>query len=308
MGNKNRLCALFLMLILATSGLQALGEETLTIYYTSSLNGNLDGCDCKGQPRSGLVKTGYYLNERDKEASILLDAGDFLDVKQDKLLAEYILESYEELDYTVIGVGDQEFSNGIEALKTYGEDYPLLCNNLSIKKAEHYELYSPLPRIIERRGIRIGVFAVIDPDVFFFYPDEIVDNITVESPVDAAADLVAEMEDYRVDIIVGIYHGPLEGAESLAKDVDGIDVLLAGHEQRLLDAKVVEDTVIVSPGENGNRVGVLELSLKRNRIQSFENSFKHFDYKAAPDLPSVRKRIHEYYKQLTGRLRDGGEE
>lgn len=295
-------------LVIFPVSLFALGEDYLTVYYTASLNGNLDGCDCKGQPRSGLVKTGYFLEQRDDSGSILLEAGDFLDVKQDTLLADYIFESYRELDYTVIGVGDQEFSNGIEEFLAYGEENPMLCNNLSVNHGGSFQLFSPLPVTLLRDGVSIGVFSVIDPDVFYFYPDTIVDNIIIEDPVEAAGGLVAELEDAGVDIIIGIYHGALEAAEALAEEVDGIDVILAGHEQRLLDARRVNDTIIVSPGENGNRVGVLDLTMKRGRIQDYENSFIYFEYKSAPDLPSIRKRINDYYIQLTNRLRDGAEE
>lgn len=296
------------LFFISTVPVFALGEETLTVYYTASLNGNLDGCECKGQPRSGLVKTGYFLDRRDKSRSILLEIGDFFDVREDKLLADYILTSYDELGYTVIGVGDQEFSNGLEALNSYGETYPFLCNNLSVDNGKGLQLYSPLPVIIEREGLSIGVFALIDPDVFYFYPDEITSNILVEDPEEAAAGLVAELEGSRVDIIIGIYHGALEAAQEIARKVPGIDVFLAGHEQRLYDAQETAGTIIVSPGENGNRVGMLELTIRRRSVQKYENSFRYFEYKTAPDLPSIRKKIQDYYVQLTGRLKASGEE
>ena len=38
-------------------------EKQIDIYYSASLNGNLDGCECKGNPRSGLVKRAVFLRK-----------------------------------------------------------------------------------------------------------------------------------------------------------------------------------------------------------------------------------------------------
>ncbi|MBN2050995.1 MAG: bifunctional metallophosphatase/5'-nucleotidase [Spirochaetales bacterium] len=305
--NRKR-CILIISLLLCFLGSLSLGAQqtktALTIYYTASLNGNLDGCDCKGQPRSGLVKTGVFLNERDRNTSVLFEAGDILDVKPDDLLAAYILETYKELEYTLISLGDQEFSNGLEALAGYRDDYPLLCNNISFLSGNSAQPFSSGPRIIERNGVKLGVFALLHPEVFYFYPKTITEAIDLEPPREAAERLVGQLSSLGADLIIGMFHGSLSFAEELAAEVDGIDVLLVGHEQRLVDAVMIEKTLIVSPGENGNRVGVLDLEIRRGNILSYKNFFQTFDYKSAPDFPSVRKRIQDYYAQLVGRLRE----
>lgn len=67
------------------------GEVTLTILYSSSLNGNLDGCDCKGHPRGGLVKRAAWLRELENpEQALLVDAGDPLEPYPDQALAEKV--------------------------------------------------------------------------------------------------------------------------------------------------------------------------------------------------------------------------
>ena len=86
------------------------GEGNLTILYSSSLNGNLDGCDCKGHSRAGLVKRAAWLRALEHpEQTLLVDAGDLLEPYPDKELAEAIFDTYLELGYAAIAVGDQEF-------------------------------------------------------------------------------------------------------------------------------------------------------------------------------------------------------
>ena len=101
-------------------------ERTITILYSSSLNGNLDGCDCKGHPRGGLVKRAAWLRTPDQPERILLvDAGDLLDPYPDPDLATAIFDTYLELGYTAIALGDQEFANGLESLLEYSSRFRL---------------------------------------------------------------------------------------------------------------------------------------------------------------------------------------
>ncbi|OHD67534.1 MAG: hypothetical protein A2177_01780 [Spirochaetes bacterium RBG_13_68_11] len=65
--------------------------------------------------------------------------------------------------------------------------------------------------------------------------------------------------------------------------------------------------MLVSPGEEGNRVGMLELTIARtvagrSRVSRFANSFRLFNYTAGPDDPLVRQRIHDYRETLRVRL------
>jgi len=280
--------------------------ERITVYYTSSLNGNLDGCDCHGRPISGLVKTGYFLAGRDHDRSILLDAGDFLDVDPDELLSDYILQSFRDLEYTALAVGDQEFAGGLEYFLRSSDEYPLLSHNLSVRENRHFEAVSPLPMRVSRAGISIGIFSVIDPSVFALHPRNLVKNLSITSPAVAAGELADELGSSGTDLIIGILHGTVEAAKRLAAEVPEIDVLLVGHEQRLVDAEIVGNTIIISPGDNGNRVGILELDVKRGDIHDYKNSFRTFTYIYSPDYPPVRERVEAYYVELVRRLRESG--
>lgn len=281
--------------------------EGITIYYTASLNGNLDGCDCKGSPVSGLVKTGYFLAGRDYDRSVLIDAGDFLDADPDELLSEYILESFQDLEYTALAVGDQEFAGGLDTFIRYNREYPLLSNNLSVRVNGRFEAVSPLPLRVSRAGVDIGIFSVIDPEAFALYPWRLTRNLRTEPAADTAVALVTGLESSGADLVIGIFHGTVEAAWELAGSVGGIDVLLVGHEQRLVEAEKMGETLIVSPGDYGNRVGILELDVRRGSILEYNNSFRTFNYIYSPDYLPVRERVDDYYAELVRRLRESGQ-
>lgn len=278
-------------------------EKQLDIYYTSSLNGNFDGCDCKGNPRSGLVKRAVYLRGIDKNKSILLEAGDIFDVYPDELLSNFILESYLELGYDAIVIGDQEFSNGTDYLQNNIFQYPLISNNMSFLSGNgNPDKKSAYPLIISRGGFDIGIISVTDPDAFRFYPDDITESIEVADPSILVPELLDQREVIKADLRVLLYHGSLVNARKLAKENPSLNIIIAGHEQQILDGEMVGDTVIVSPGAEGNMLGYLKVSSIGKKL-IFENRFITFDYLTDPDDPAIRGKIDEYNRVMTEKLK-----
>jgi 2',3'-cyclic-nucleotide 2'-phosphodiesterase (5'-nucleotidase family) len=295
-----------LILSLATASPFASGNEepSLSILYSSSLNGNLDGCDCKDHPRAGLVKRAAWLRSLEQTEQVLLvDAGDLLDPYPDPDMAVAILDTYLELGYTSIALGDQEFANGVEALLEYRDRYPLMAHNLSICPDEKRCIFfSTTAKIVERAGIRIGVFALIDPQVFSLYPPELKNKLKIQDPRTAARNQLLYLNEQGVQINVLLYHGPYDGAKELAHNIPGVDVLIVAHEQRLIEPHTVGDTILTSPGEDGNRVGILTLWRDASGHLNYRNRFKLFSWQEDPDDPVVRRRIDEYKNRLRERL------
>lgn len=296
-----RLLILFFMsaLMLHGTGQQ---ERLFTIFYTSSLNGNLDGCVCKSAPKAGLVKRALYLKrERDVETSLLVDAGDFSDVYEDKLLTREILEVYRELDYDAVAVGDQEFSNSVAELLKNGEEYPLFCHNLTLcPDQSRCIFFSNEPLVIEKSGFRIGLFALLEPEVFTLYPEEVKKQVKLTSPQAVAENMLLELE--HVDLTVLLFHGSYEKAVELAENVEGIEVIIVGHEQRLIDVQKVKDSILVSPGEEGNRLGMLTMALTPKGVVKYDNHFRLFRYEDDEDDAAVRRRIERYKLELRKKL------
>jgi 2',3'-cyclic-nucleotide 2'-phosphodiesterase (5'-nucleotidase family) len=295
-----------LILALAAFCLSAHGndEHTLTILYSSSLNGNLDGCDCKGSPRGGLVKRAAWLRTLDKpEQGLLVDGGDLLDPYPDRELATSIFDTYLELGYAAIALGDQEFANGVESLLEYRERYPLMAHNLTICPDDNRCIFfSTTPQILERAGFRVGVFALIDPQVFTLYPPELKNQIKIQDPKTSARNQLAYLSEKGVELTVLLYHGPYQSARELAETVPGVDVLILAHEQRLIEPRRIGDTILTSPGEDGNRLGILTVKILPGGRIEYNSSFRLFSWHDDPDDPAVRRRIDEYKTKLRQRL------
>jgi len=274
----------------------------LTLYYTASLSGNLDGCTCTKIRRAGLVKSALFLRRLAwQNDTVLVDAGDLLENKPgDKLRADYIFQAYRDLKYDAVGLGANELLNGV---LEYQVNCPIIASNLSIS----FSSGSPCskgPVILTRGHYRIGIFAVIDPKFGSSAPlsELIAKKFQITPIAETAAQMVQFLKACQVDLIILLYHGYYNNAIRLAQSVPGIDVMVLGHEERLIDLRKISRTAIVSPGEEGNRVGILELSLAGRQVTFIKNHFREFSYFKNPDDPEVRKMVDKYYATLSERL------
>jgi 2',3'-cyclic-nucleotide 2'-phosphodiesterase (5'-nucleotidase family) len=281
-------------------------ETTLTIYYTASLNGNLDGCTCEMNPVAGLVKRAAFLRTLQSSGpALILDAGDVFDEYPDPDLAEHILEVYKELNYDAIAVGDQELSNGPEALLGNGEYSPLICHNLLIQNrpteddASGSLLFTLDPVVIPRKGLRVGILSLIDPATV---PDPSEKGIRISDPITAASTMLIRCGQLDLDLTILLYHGPFQSALKLVKTCPGIDVAIFAHEQQLFAPRKIGSTILASPGKEGNHLGILTLYLGPRGIGKFESEFRFFSYKEDPDDSAVRSRIDTYRKKLRSYL------
>ena len=148
----------------------------------------------------------------------------------------------------------------------------------------------------------IGLFALIDPQVFTLYPPQLKTKLKIQDPRTAARNQLTYLDEQRVEITVALYHGPYQGAKQLAEAVAGVDVLILAHEQQLIEPRRVGDTILTSPGEDGNRLGILTLEVQAGGGVEYSNSFHLFSWQNDPDDPAVRRRIDEYKNRLRERL------
>ncbi len=282
-------------------------NNTLKIIYSSSLNGNLDGCTCIANRRAGLVTRAAYLKAlEDRNRMLLLDAGNIFDRFPDALLAKEILEVYRELGYHAIAVGHQEFSLGVDALLELKGRFPLVSNNISIKPEIRAEVYnaplSPAPLIINKGSHRIGVISLADPEVFDSLPEGTRNRIKIDSPETILKPLLSALEQDTVDLTILLYHGLYDNAKKLLRDFKGIDVAILGHEELLIEAEMVGNSILVSPGRDGDRLGILDITLGKNGSKKFNNSFNSFDYELDQQDPSVMRRVERYRMEMRKRL------
>jgi 5'-nucleotidase/UDP-sugar diphosphatase len=276
-------------------------EEKITVLYTNSLNGYLDDCRCKDNPRGGLVMRAEEIkNIRNTYKNIFLfETGDFFAPESDDLTANYIIKGYKYIDYDAVSIGDQEFSGGFNVFNKYSQELPYICNNLLIRVDKSWKPVFDRYRIIVKNNIKIGVIGTIAENAFKYYPKNIIDQIKV---IDQKKEIIKDIDSLKSQGIKHIFllsHSGYETDIELAKNIIGLDLIVGGHSQTLLKKpQKIGDTIIVQAGVDGARIGILELALLDNSVKIINSSFR------LPHLPNdkedknIRKLIDEYNAEV----------
>jgi 5'-nucleotidase / UDP-sugar diphosphatase len=175
-----------------------------------------------------------------------------------------------ELGYDAITLGNHEFDYGPDRLAASlsAAGFPAAAARTAILATNtHPPPAHPLAEAGLRRthllelsnGLRVGFLGLIGEDA--------VRVTTAAAPVtfigarDAAAAAVTELRAAGAHIIVAITHAGLAEDRALARAVPGIDVILGGHDHRLLAGPARErNTLIVHPGADAAQLAQLELA------------------------------------------------
>ncbi len=226
--------------------------------------------------------------------TLVLDAGDFLmgtlfpslEVK-----TGFQLRLMKKMGYDAVGLGNHEFDFGpgwladVMASSASKGDIPVMLagNIITDSKSDVDDgiekLYSKniLKHyiVLERAGIRIGIFSIIGKDAQRVAPKAA--PLKFVNPEKEAKQMVSELKKEKCDIIICISHsgvkreknGGMGGDDvNLAKNVKGIDLIVGGHSHTKIDQPlVVNGTLIVQTGEFGENLGRLELSISGGKVK-----------------------------------------
>jgi 2',3'-cyclic-nucleotide 2'-phosphodiesterase (5'-nucleotidase family) len=129
------------------------------------------------------------------------------------------------------------------------------------------------------------------------------EKLRLEDPVQTVARLAEEGRKQGARLVIVLFHGEDAAARRLAEASPQVDLVLFGHAGWLVPPEKAGRALVASPGEYGNRIGVLTLTLGPEGIAGFEHRLLAFAYDKDPDDPSVRERVRAYRKKLQERLR-----
>jgi 2',3'-cyclic-nucleotide 2'-phosphodiesterase / 3'-nucleotidase len=193
-----------------------------------------------------------------------------------------------ELNYDAAVFGNHEFNYGKEILTAAVKEsnFPWLSANIINKGTG--EPYYGKPYIVKEfdNGLKVGVLGLTTPYIPNWEQPQHIEGMRFSDAVETARKWVRLLkEEEKVDVVVVSYHGGFEcdletGSHTetltgenqgyqICQEVDGIDVLLTGHQHRQIAGNTVNGVIVVQPGHNGISLGKVTLHLEKN-----ENGWK----------------------------------
>jgi 2',3'-cyclic-nucleotide 2'-phosphodiesterase (5'-nucleotidase family) len=166
-----------------------------------------------------------------------------------------------------------EFAYGPARLREITEQlhYPMLAVNCY--EEETGELVFDPYVIKEAAGLRIGVLGTAATIVDKVMPDAFSKGVTFTLGNEELPGYVDKLRnEEQVDLVVLISHLGFPQEMKLAREVDGIDVLLSGHtHNRIYRPAWVNDTIVFQSGCHGSFLGRLDLEIEDGRIRSWDH-------------------------------------
>lgn len=209
---------------------------------------------------------------------LLLDAGDInTGIPESKLLnAEPDILGMNLLGYDAMAVGNHEFDNPVSTLRVQQAwmKFPLLSANIYDKTSKK-RLFDPFTTI-NFKGLKIIILGLITEDTVKQGNPENIGNLTFVNAIDTCTKIVPQLKE-KSDILIALTHlgyypnavhgSNAPGSVSLARAVDGIDVIVDGHTHTMLEQPDVQNnTIIVQAGEYGKYLGRLDLEYSEGKL------------------------------------------
>ena len=278
---------LFVMCLMGLFAASAEGEvRETTVLFTHDLHSHFLPQETADGGQSGGYARLMTLLERERQAhpdALTLDGGDFsigslIQTLYTTQAAE--LRTMGAMGYDAATAGNHEFDHGgagfaqmLNAAVSSGEKLPALVmanykpstdnpDRLDIQRSmaaygvEDYML-------LERGGVTYGIFGLMGLDSDDCAPTS---GFTLEDPERAARRCVAALEEQGAEFIICLSHSGTNENEKksedqqLAREVEGIDLIISGHTHTTLTEPIVEgDTYIVSAGPYCENLGSITL-------------------------------------------------
>jgi 5'-nucleotidase/UDP-sugar diphosphatase len=319
------------------------GKRTFTILHTNDLHSNLIGASPASdyspfllnddKTRGSFARLATLIAMRkaarqDLGPVLILDAGDF---SMGTAFAAAIRETGGELqllhrmgcDATTFGNHDFDLGPDgtaqaitvaamaghlpaiVASNTTFEGNEPTLAGLQQLAKEGTLRRYT----VIERGGLRFGIFGVLGKEAQFYTGGAAPAKFT--DPVETAKEMVKILrESEKVDVIIALSHGGMLKGEDgryvdgedvqLPKAVPGIDVVIGSHSHTELHEAIIVNgrTPVVQTGKYGENLGELVISLEGGKLTVESYKLLPVDDTIAGD-PGIAAEIEKIKQTVT---------
>ncbi|MFZ3578896.1 bifunctional metallophosphatase/5'-nucleotidase [Virgibacillus sp. DJP39] len=267
----------------------------LTILYTSDVHGNalpiIYGTNETAD--SGLAKYATVVKRARKSTNelLILDNGDL--IQGTPLMTHYVKEHNDKANPMIglmnkIGIeasviGNHEFNFGKEILENTVDQssFPWLSANTINQSTD--KPYFGIPYFIKTlsSGVKVAVVGVTTHYIPNWESPDHIDGINFKDALTSLKEWVSHIHRIeKPDLLIASYHGgferDIESGEptetltgenqgyQMCQEIEGIDILLTGHQHRTLTG-TINDVLVIQPGFNGQGYGEIEVEFNQDQ-------------------------------------------
>ena len=259
-------------------------KKTLKIFHTSDIHGHFLSVDYarKGRTDGGIARVASFLKAHRNDGDLYIDTGDVI---QGNALAYYLSKhpqknhpfanvlNHLQCDYLTLG--NHDFNFGKSLLKSFTEAFQGTVLNANVlEKDVPFTGASHAVKVLPG-GRKMGIIGVTTHYIPNWENPSHIENLVFNDAFESVKEKVAHLRN-QVDLLVVNYHGGFEGdlktgerasltgenqGLKMLKEIEGIDILLTGHQHQTLCEKV-GDTFVSQPGMNALGINVINIPLE----------------------------------------------
>lgn len=280
-----------LFFFIITVGVQA-QKINLKFVETSDVHGNYFSYDFENKKKQvgSLEEISYYLNEQRKiygNRLLYFDNGDLIQGKPSSYYYNYIdtlstnvaMAMLNYMKCNAGNVGNHDVETGHKVYdKCFKEcQFPILGANI-IRISDGKPYLKPY-EIFIRDGVKIVVLGMITSAVPSWLPEDLYSGLYFEDMLVCAKKWVSIIkENEKPDILIGLFHSGVNAfvyserynenaSQTVAEEVPGFDVIMAGHDHQKAVYKIKnnagDSVLIVNPGSRAAYVATVDMQLTR---------------------------------------------
>ncbi len=164
--------------------------------------------------------------------------------------------------------------------------------------------------IVEKEGVKLGIIGLTTPMSAIFEKDTgHLDKMTFSSPSEEAKKQIAALKAQNVDAIVVLAHMGIEnenniadtGVADLIQNVDGIDVIIAGHMHKNVSSETIKNTVVTEPHRYGTVVSEVDMTFDvdpQGKVKLLSKTAKTVPVNKLDADPNIVKIYQPYHDEL----------
>jgi 5'-nucleotidase len=169
---------------------------------------------------------------------------------------------------------DFELEHVMDMTKRTG--FPWLLSNVYDKRTQRRLAEGLESFILHKNGLKIGVFSLAEEewiDTLYPYYKEICEYIPF---LDFASVMVKKLrEEEKCDVVIALTHMMKYNDIKLAKTVQGIDLILGGHDHLIVHEKV-NDSVLIKSGTDFRNFSIVKVHRRDEKVSREEKEHTVF--------------------------------
>lgn len=299
---------------------------TITILHTNDIHGRHapfeaapgDATSQTGDPgrspaefdHAGMVggfqylagKVGEIRKREGENKVLLLDAGDTFsdDYVGNQTRGEAIIALMNALDYDMMALGNHDFDYGVERTRELQElaDFPMRGANVT---ENGKPVFGQPWKIFEVDGVKIAILALTYHSTDKTAGAQNIRGLTYSSGIDATRRYLPDMRR-SADIVMLLSHQGTATDRKLARELDGVDIIVGGHSHDILrKPERVDGTWIVQAMADAAVLGEvrIEVGPDKKLRQVTGNAHQLWNYQIEPDagIAELVARIDQPYTE-----------